>query len=282
MKRFTRIITLILASLLLLSTIGALASCDSITYKLRTAPDKIEDKTGKLTDDMKSEIQLAYNKKNKEFLSSPKYVEGICYGVFDNAYCLIIEESGECPCVVVEETVAGFTFEFSNPNHIMTVYCEGEFYRLSKAYENGILDESEIKELYYFYTKEEWGLDYSNYTPEQPSLQVMANIQNAYFEKTYEEEHKDYYNSPDQVHVEYYGSFNNAYCVMITCPLYEYASVMTEVTVGGYTFIFGSSNTMQVFFEGEFYGLKQAYEYGILDNKALFCLYNYYIHNYLL
>ena len=63
---------------------------------------------------------------------------------------------------------------------------------------------------------------YSNYVPQLLSDDMKSEIQNAYFAKTYEEGSKDYYNSPDQVHVEYYGSFNNAYCVMITCPLYEY------------------------------------------------------------
>ena len=39
----------------------------------------------------------------------------------------------------------------------MVVYNDGEFYGLEKAYENGILNDAEIEELYNFYTETKWG-----------------------------------------------------------------------------------------------------------------------------
>ena len=149
MKKFIKIISLFVASLIIISVMGALVSCDSITYKLRTDPDKIIDMTGKLTDEMKSEIQLERYRTRRMLYTSPKNVEGVCYGVFDDAYCLIIIYPGPREDVVTFEEVAGYVFDF--PSEVMTVYSDGEFYSLTDAYKNGILNDAEIEELYNFY-----------------------------------------------------------------------------------------------------------------------------------
>ena len=39
----------------------------------------------------------------------------------------------------------------------MRVYYNGEFYGLTKAYENGILDDTELGALYNYYTSTKWG-----------------------------------------------------------------------------------------------------------------------------
>ena len=113
--------------------------------------------------------------------------------------------------------------------------------------------------------------------PVEISAEMASEIKNKYFEKTYEEKEHEYYNSPDHVIIEAcYGIFDDAYCIMITCSRFMYMDVMTEVQVGEYTFVFGDSNTMKVYCNGEFYGLKQAYENGILDDAELESLYNNY------
>ena len=157
MKTKVKLITLILSALLIISSISILASCDNINYTLRTDPDKIEDKTGKMSDEIKSEIQLAYYKRHKEYCSSPKQIKGVCYGVFDDTYCLMLTFPGVMYAAAVEYVdVAGYNFMFGSSN-TMKVYCNGEFYSLEKAYENGILDDAEIEELYNFYTETKWG-----------------------------------------------------------------------------------------------------------------------------
>ena len=149
MKTYVKSIALIIAIILIISFMGVLASCDNINYKLRTDPDKIEDKTGKLTDEMKSEIQLEYYRIRRMLYISPKKVEGVCYGVFDDAYCLIIRRPEAMSTAMTDEEVAGYKFSFGREH--MTVYCNGEIYSLTKAYENGILNDAEIEELYNFY-----------------------------------------------------------------------------------------------------------------------------------
>lgn len=114
--------------------------------------------------------------------------------------------------------------------------------------------------------------------PVEISAEMESEIKNKFFEKTYEENNKKYYNSPDQVKIEAcYGIFDDAYCIMITCARFMHFDAMTELQVGEYTFVFSSSNTMRVYCNGEFYGLKQAYENGILDDAELELLYNYYM-----
>ena len=74
-----------------------------------------------------------------------------------------------------------------------------------------------------------------------------------------------------------YGIFDDAYCLMLDHPKLLYTCAVTEVEVGEYTFVFSDGNTMKVYCNGEFYGLKQAYENGILDDAELESLYNYYM-----
>ena len=157
MKTYIKSIALIISAILIISFMGVLVSCDNINYALRTDPEKIEDKTGKMSDEIKSEIQLAYYERHKEYCDSPKQIKGVCYGVFDDAYCLMLTLPGVMYTDAVEYVdVAGYTFMFGSSN-TMDIYCKGEFYSLTKAYENGILDDAEIEELYNFYTETKWG-----------------------------------------------------------------------------------------------------------------------------
>ena len=61
-----------------------------------------------------------------------------CYGAFDGVY-VIFEDGIWCRTEAVKsEVIAGVRFVY--PNGLkMTVYCDGAFYTLSEAYENGIL-----------------------------------------------------------------------------------------------------------------------------------------------
>ncbi len=155
MKAYIKSIVLIIAAILIISFMGVLVSCDNINYTLRTDPEKIEDKTGKMSDEIKSEIQLEYYRIRRMLYIFPKNVEGVCYGVFDDAYCLIIRHPEPSATVMTYEEVAGYEFSFGS-EHI-TVYCNGEIYSLTEAYENSILDDAEIEELYNFYTETKWG-----------------------------------------------------------------------------------------------------------------------------
>ena len=84
------------------------------------------------------------------------------------------------------------------------------------------------------------------------------------------------YKAYRELKFDYYGKYDNAYCLKIYPEDKMFPDVMTYVEVGGYTFEFGNNNTMVVYYGGEFYGLKQAYENGILDDNELAELYANY------
>ena len=284
-----------IALLLALSLLGTFASCDAAeseedaTDKGTEVPaESEEDAADKGTEvpteaptkappadppveisaEMESEIknkffEKTYKENNKEYYNSPDQVKiEACYGIFDDAYCIMITCSGFMHFDAMTELQVGeYTFVFSSST-TMRVYCNGEFYGLKQAYENGILDDTELESLHYYYKKSE----------------MEHYLKTTYFRRTYDEKYKDHYNSPDQVTIEAcYGIFDDAYCAIITYPLVEYTCEETEVEVGGYTFVFGSSNTMKVYCDGKIYSLEKAYEKGILDDAELESLYNYYM-----
>ena len=55
--------------------------------------------------------------------------------------------------VVVDIEVGEYTFTFGHVGLTMDIYCNGEFYGLKQAYENGILDDAELESLYNYYMK---------------------------------------------------------------------------------------------------------------------------------
>lgn len=61
-----------------------------------------------------------------------------CYGAFDGVYVIFEDGIWDCIDVVTSEIIADVIFVYPNGLH-MTVYCDGAFYTLSEAYENGIL-----------------------------------------------------------------------------------------------------------------------------------------------
>ena len=296
MKKLIKTISLITALLLTFSLLVTFASCnkddsdEKITNHTDNTEKPIEKPTDKPTEtpteapteappadppveisaEMQSEIknkwfEKTYVEEEKEYYNSPDQVEiKACYGIFDDAYCILIDyPSGNVyPMVEVNLEVGEYTFTFGHVGLTMDIYCNGEFYGLKQAYENGILDDAELESLHYYYTKSE----------------MEHHLKTTYFLSTYDEKYKEHYNSPDQVTIEAcYGIFDDAYCAIITYPLVAYPDVEVEVEVGGYTFVFGSSNTMIVYCDGKIYSLEKAYEKGILDDAELESLYNNYM-----
>ena len=282
MKKVTKIICLIIAAILIVAAIIVLSTHNGITYKLRTSPDDIEDKTGKLTDNMKSEIQLEYFR-DRRMLLSPKKVEGVCYGVFDDAYCVILRSPGSMATVMTYEEVAGCKFEYGREG--MRVYSNRKFYSLTEAYANGILNDAEIEELWDLYTDVLWGRpgDDCEIKPcpwDYQSLQLNEDIKREIQIARLIDIHGEYYEKmgyvPEHVWVVCYGIFDNVYGVMTWGPGVGYVKEEKTVTVGEYTFRFDDSNTMMIYYDGEFYSMNQAYQMNLLDDLKLKELYDYY------
>ena len=277
MKKFIKTVSLIITLFLVCSFIIPLASCNKSKLP-DTYPEKIKDETGKLTDDMKSEIQIAYYNKNGD---TPSKISGVCYGVFDDAYCCILYAGDFISDLETYLDVGEYQFRFSDSNQ-MTVYSSGEFYGLKQAYENGILNEEELTELYIFYNyvrrgrqdKEPVTVPWKDVNLPISSA-IKEEIQIAVLTDKYGENYEKKGFDPIDVAVVCYGIFDNAYCVVVWQDARDRFGT-TEVTVGEYAFIFPTNKVVNVYFEGKFYSLPKAYENGILDDADIAELYEYY------
>ena len=187
MKKLIKTLSLIVALLLALSLFGAFVSCnaeipDEEAHDIIDNTEKpIEKPTDKPTEtpteapteappadppveisaEMQSEIknkyfEETYEEKNKEYYNSPEQVKiEACYGIFDDAYCIVITYPTVDDYLTeeVDVEVGEYTFTFGYSGIMIDVYCKGQFYGLEKAYENGILDDAELESLYNYYMK---------------------------------------------------------------------------------------------------------------------------------
>ena len=80
-----------------------------------------------------------------------------------------------------------------------------------------------------------------------------------------------------QVQLRIMGVFEDTYVLFVDVKGMMYADVILKETVGGVTFVYSNSHTMQVYHDGQFYSLLQAYELDLLTAEHLQTLaYDYY------
>lgn len=168
MNKLIRLICLITLSIFI---VGALFACDNITnfFPRQTeenpepekdpevpiiTPSPFDDESLPIPSTVKLEIQTLIAENTS---AAPEQISVVCYGIFDNTYCIMTwEPDVGYADVMTEITVGEYTFLFGSSN-VMTVYSNGEIYGLTYAYENGILNYAEIEELYSYYTLTHWG-----------------------------------------------------------------------------------------------------------------------------
>ena len=277
MKKFIKTLSMIISLLIIFSLIFPLSSCNESNLP-DTYPEKIKDETGKLTDEVKSEIQITYHNKYGKELSK---ISGVCYGVFDDAYCLILDPNGFFVDSETYVDVGEYQFRF-NDGRQMSVYSNGDFFDLKQAYENEILNNNELTELYVFYNyvnrgrKDKEQVEMPGKGENLPiSAEIKEEIQKFVLTEKYGEGYQNKGFDPIDVDVVCYGIFDNAYCV-ITWQDLNYPFNFTEVTLGEHTFTFATDKIINVYFEGKFYSLPEAYGNGVLDDADISELYEYY------
>ena len=75
---------------------------------------------------------------------------------------------------------------------------------------------------------------------------------------------------------EYFGTYNGCSVMFIDTPWWGYMDSFWSEEVAGYTFGYGSSQTLDVYRNGEFVSLKEAYEKGWLSKKDIKDIRYYY------
>ena len=97
------------------------------------------------------EIQKAYFEKYDNLYAKYSYdmIDVVFYGSFeeDSVYVVMIyPQNVMYPSVISSEEVNGVVFTYNDSN-MLTVYYNGDFYKLSDAYAEGILTESHLSEI---------------------------------------------------------------------------------------------------------------------------------------
>lgn len=67
-----------------------------------------------------------------------------------------------------------------------------------------------------------------------------------------------------------WGVFNDAYAII---PSQNGYTVVTTETVNGLTFVYPTTTMLQIYYNGEIFSMRDAFEQGIIDEKAVSSLY---------
>ena len=69
--------------------------------------------------------------------------------------------------------------------------------------------------------------------------------------------------------VSCYGTYNNAYLFFIDCSGWGVFNVVTTEVVNGLTFVYPTSRTLEVYFDGEIYSMAEAFNAGIINEDVV-------------
>ena len=115
------------------------------------------------------------------------------------------------------------------------------------------------------------GLTVDPYDPEDKVPEITEDR----IRKDYCDAHQNV--TMEQVKLRFMGVFGEVYVMFVDVKGMMYAEVITTEKVGGVSFVYSNSQKMQVWFDGEFYTLAQAFDAGILTQEELQTLSrNYY------
>lgn len=76
--------------------------------------------------------------------------------------------------------------------------------------------------------------------------------------------------------VEYFGEYDGCHAAFVNSGLYMYATEETEIDIAGYTFWYPCIRELDVYKDGEFKRLSEAYKAGWLTDESVGLLWNYY------
>ena len=97
-----------------------------------------------------------------------------------------------------------------------------------------------------------------------------AEIKTAYYNLNKQHFVSEFYTyTAEDVTLTFYGEYNGAYVMFIDTPYLAYLDAITTQVVDGVTFVYGSSHTLDVYNNGSFYSVGEAFENGLLTHNDL-------------
>ena len=98
--------------------------------------------------------------------------------------------------------------------------------------------------------------------------EIEAEIRTAYY-NLYKDAFDEYALSEDDMSLRYYGKFSNSYVMFIDSILSIFPSVVSPEVIEGVTFEYGDPQRFEVYCNGKFYAVQQAYDNGLLTHDNL-------------
>lgn len=210
------------------------------------------------------EIKAAYIAKHPSYNLTDADISLHYYGEFDGTYVLIIRASCfEVANVEIYQTVDDITYCFSVDESFET-YRAGEFYSLQKAFDLGFLSHDNLYSVWEKHRAENYYLYRSGCV--KLNVATTKEIVTAYVANHSTENH---HVTEDDIGLRCFGAFDGAYVLFVDEANVGYAAVICYETVSDVEFIYSSSHSLTVYFEGVFYSVAKAFEKGLLTHDDL-------------
>lgn len=171
-----------------------------------------------------------------------------CYGSFNGVYAVIADKKFmEYEPKTTVEIVGTYTFVYPNENKIQ-ICAHGNFYSLSDAYKSSIITDENLAEIYKIYT-------------------MSSKIKEEFY-ALYGDKFADVPGKYERISIMFQGIFDDVYVSSIASDCCSIVKSPTE-TVNGITFTWMQQYDLNVYCDGKFYTLTEAFENGLLNNEQL-------------
>ena len=172
-----------------------------------------------------------------------------------NAFVVYIDGRYVNDPAVYRQQVGGLGFVYDD-GKAMLVYCDGAIYTLPQALADHVIPYDTVKELY--------GICNPQLTEE-----IVAAHQ-ALDDCDISSSHT----------VEYIAAVGGRYVIFFHCPNWMYHCMEWSQTVNGLKFRYSDGQSMDVYYNGHFYSIPDAFEKGILTPEQLRYIYEIYCGRY--
>ncbi len=164
----------------------------------------------------------------------------------------------------------GYLFHYDSEQR-PRVYRDGSFSTLEVAYYDGWITDDDLGLIH------RWYCDAYAPVPTEPSPDGSAALDSNLAQEIIDAYLALYAKPDDQdasASLRTYGLFDGAAVTYVDCSLFAYPGIETEIVVGEYVFMYGSSQQLEVYKDGEFLDLDDAYTQGWISDESLARVYD--------
>ena len=178
------------------------------------------------------------------------------YGEYSGAYAVFLSGAPVgYPQAEFTLQVNGLPFIFAS-YHTMDIYCDGELYGLSEAFDGGILSEADLQALY------------EAYKARHADAYIEQDVRAAYYNEFVRGTDREAEVSPEALRVWIYGKYPCGIAAFVTGDE-AYSPQKTKETVGCASFRYDTDQRILFFTEEGILTLPQAYEKWLVNDGDL-------------